>query len=156
MDIGKKIKHYRQLNKMTQKNLANSINKSIETIKKYENGNINPPIDVLKNIAESLGVNIFDFMNADFKEYESYCDDDKNHIYKLLNESNIVERILEYLGYSIESYKNDNDFLEYYLSLNDGRKIELHVDDITNIKDAIENAVNFEIQRILKRGWING
>lgn len=58
MNISERIKYYRSNRKVTQKKLADDIGKSIESIKKYEKGSINPPIDVLKKIAAALNTSL--------------------------------------------------------------------------------------------------
>lgn len=156
MDIGTKIKKARNKNGITQQNLADSIGKSVNTIKKYESNYTTPPTEVLQKIATILHLNLWDFISDDFKEYDSYCDEDKDYLYKLAAESNLMERVLEGFGYSIESHPNSDNSFMIYLVLKDGRKIKLNIEDINNIKEAIENTINFEIQRLLKRGWING
>lgn len=58
MNIGKNIKKYRKEKGMTQKELAEKINKSTITIRKYEANDTTPPIDVLGQIATILQVPI--------------------------------------------------------------------------------------------------
>jgi len=48
MNIGIKIKKYRELNKMTQKDVAEILEVEPGTISKYENGTIEPNIESLK------------------------------------------------------------------------------------------------------------
>lgn len=58
MNIGENIKKYRKEKKITQKLLASLINKNIRTVQKYENGEIDPPLEVLIDISEALKVTI--------------------------------------------------------------------------------------------------
>ncbi|MDY4822384.1 MAG: helix-turn-helix transcriptional regulator [Candidatus Onthovivens sp.] len=58
MNIGENIKKYRKEKKITQKLLAHLINKNIRTVQKYENGEIEPPLEVLINISEVLKVTV--------------------------------------------------------------------------------------------------
>ncbi len=64
MNIGEKIKYYRINKGFTQRKLADNIEKSIESIKKYEKGSINPPINVLKKIAATLEIEIDDLIST--------------------------------------------------------------------------------------------
>ena len=48
MSIGNKIKEYRELNKMTQKDIAEILEVEPGTISKYESGMIEPNIESLK------------------------------------------------------------------------------------------------------------
>lgn len=57
MDVGQKIKEIRRLSGMNQNQLANEINKSASTLKKYENGEVAITVEVLMDIAEVLEVN---------------------------------------------------------------------------------------------------
>ena len=56
MSIGNNIKKYRKLAHMTQVQLAEKINRSESTIRKYEANNIIPDFLVLDAIAKVLGV----------------------------------------------------------------------------------------------------
>ena len=62
-EIGKKIKQYRK-GKMTQQELAEKIGKTESSIRKYEKGLVTIPLDVLEQIASSLGITAFDLMGA--------------------------------------------------------------------------------------------
>ena len=52
MAIGDNIKKYRKINKMTQTELANKLNKSLRTIQKYESNTIKPPTKVIREISD--------------------------------------------------------------------------------------------------------
>ena len=54
-DIGNIIKELRLEKGITQSKLGDMIEKTNESIKKYESGYTTIPIDVLSNIAEALG-----------------------------------------------------------------------------------------------------
>ena len=56
MNIGKKIKKYRKLKKLTQKQLANQIEISETSIRRYERGERQPTVDVLNLIANALDI----------------------------------------------------------------------------------------------------
>lgn len=84
-EIGKRIKQYRR-GKMTQQELAEKIGKTESSIRKYEKGLVTIPLDVLENIATSLGITAFDLMGVEYwdkkypdiakksKEYEGFID----------------------------------------------------------------------------------
>lgn len=61
MNIGENIKRYRKEKKLTQQQLADQINKSTITVRKYEANDTLPPIDVLGDIATVLQVPV-DFL----------------------------------------------------------------------------------------------
>lgn len=58
MSISENIKFYRNEKGLTQQELADKIGKSINSVKKYESGYTNPPIDVINKIADVLEINI--------------------------------------------------------------------------------------------------
>ena len=73
MNIGNKIKQYRELNKMTQKDIAEVLGVEPGTISKYESGMIEPNIESIKKLAETFKITIdellkdeekFDFSNV--------------------------------------------------------------------------------------------
>ena len=58
MTLGERIKAARKEKGITQKELADLINKGFSTVQKYEIDVIEPPISVLEKIAEALEVNL--------------------------------------------------------------------------------------------------
>lgn len=56
MNTGQIIKKYRKEKKMTQKELGEIVGKAEITIRKYENENVNPPLNTLINIANVLHI----------------------------------------------------------------------------------------------------
>lgn len=54
--IGDNIKKYRKYRKLTQKQLGEKIDKKEITIRRYESGDIEPPIKVLLKISETLEI----------------------------------------------------------------------------------------------------
>ena len=64
--IGQSIKFYRKKAKLYQRDLARAINKSESSVRKYEEGKIQVPHEILNKIADALGVNAYDFMGADY------------------------------------------------------------------------------------------
>ena len=56
MTIGKNIQKYRNQCNLTQKQLSEKIGKGFSTVQKYEIDAIQPPLDVLKKIADVLSI----------------------------------------------------------------------------------------------------
>jgi len=54
--IGRKIKKYRELEKLTQKELGERCGIDAANIRKYENGKQNPKVETVKKIAAALGI----------------------------------------------------------------------------------------------------
>ena len=67
MNIGNKIKKYREENKMTQKDIAEILEVEPGTISKYESGIIEPNIESLKRLAETFGITVNELINNDEK-----------------------------------------------------------------------------------------
>ncbi len=76
MCIAINIQRARKAAKLTQAQLADKIGKGFSTIQKYELGLTNPPIEVMRKIAEVLEVPLADLINQEVadNEYELICD----------------------------------------------------------------------------------
>ncbi len=100
--LGKRIIKLRKDKKMSQTVLAKEIGISYAQIGRYETKGGQPPAEILKKIADTLGTTIDYLMNGDsnekaiatlkdaellqqFKEVENMNDDDKNVIKKLID-----------------------------------------------------------------------
>lgn len=68
--IGNNIKKHRK-DRMTQKELAGIIGRSIDTIKKYESGKATPPIEILTKIADALLIPIDELLNSETTSFSS-------------------------------------------------------------------------------------
>ena len=60
--IGKKIKEARNRASMTQQCLADKINKTESSIRKYEKGLVDIPLNVLNKIADALDISVNDLL----------------------------------------------------------------------------------------------
>ncbi|KAJ50045.1 transcriptional regulator with XRE-family HTH domain [Clostridium tetanomorphum] len=127
MNIGDRIKSLRKNNGLTQSDLANMIKKSTITIRKYESGDITPPLDVLNNIAKVLGVTVNDLLEFDVKLENgvtaSYSF--KNRIpnidkikAKSLSENELEKRRIAYLKKLYEENPNDKKISTIYKKIN--------------------------------------
>lgn len=67
MNIGSKIKKYRELQKMTQKDIAEILGVEAGTISKYESGIIEPNIDSIKKLAEIFNITIDELLKDEKK-----------------------------------------------------------------------------------------
>lgn len=61
--IGERIKKLRQAAGYTQKEFARLLNIPVSTYSNYENGNREPRISVLNEIAKKLNISLNDFLN---------------------------------------------------------------------------------------------
>lgn len=142
-EIGENIKQNRIKKGYTQQKLANEINKSLSTVKKYESGETLPPIDILKKISEALDISInslIEFMGPEEgtfynKSFERSVFSNIDSIYELVT-------FKEFLSYLIKTKKFQNEF---HLKLPDLSKEETDrlVNDIYNfIKFSCINMTN--------------
>ena len=67
MSIGNNIKQYRELNKMTQKDIAEILEVEPGTISKYESGIIEPNIESLKRLAETFNITVDELIKDEEK-----------------------------------------------------------------------------------------
>ena len=62
--IGNNIKRYRELRKLTQKQLADRLRISVKSIQRYETGENSIPIEILLGIGGELNVSIQDLISG--------------------------------------------------------------------------------------------
>ena len=56
---GETVRHFRLLNKLTQKQLANTANVALNTVKNLESGKLkNPTLNTMVKIADALGISV--------------------------------------------------------------------------------------------------
>lgn len=117
MNIGEKIKDYRKKAGLTQKQLAEKINRKEITIRKYESGEREPRISIIEDICEALdipidvfGEELFQIKNNNsnkgsqtfrdslvlFKKYQS------NPSYKYTSQSSFIQQLMVLYGYKYE------------------------------------------------------
>ena len=95
--ISKNIKYYRLIKSMSKKDLAEAVNVTPMAISNYESGKRKPEIDILKKIANVLGVRVVDFLtvrneNIQFSHNE------------FRKSSSLPKNTQEYIFESIEEY----------------------------------------------------
>lgn len=148
-EIGKKIKYYRKIKKITLEDLSKKIYKSVSTISKYENGLIKIDVESLYLIAHAFDININnllyiedeyilddskDFLPAFFnntaKFYSYFYDGRINKIVK--SKLNIVSKINNNT-YKVLMYMNYTDSQHYQICENTYSGIIEHFDAKSNI-----------------------
>lgn len=70
MSIGENIKNIRKNKKIKQIDLASNIKKSVRMLQKYENDSVTPSFDILKDIANALGVSVEELLGLKKKVYD--------------------------------------------------------------------------------------
>lgn len=102
MSLANNIKTQRRLKNLTQQQLSELINKNIRTIQKYEKGETTPSMDVLKDIANVLDIDI-DVLTSTYKKdndkdkiekYKKYATKDKFLYYDKMNPKEMEEMYL--------------------------------------------------------------
>ena len=70
MNIGNKIKTYRESKKMTQKDVSEILEVEPGTISKYESGMIEPNIESIKRLAETFGITIDELLKNEDEKFD--------------------------------------------------------------------------------------
>lgn len=111
MKVGNKIKEYRELNKMTQKDIAEILGVEPATICKYEAGIIEPSIESLKRLAETFNVTVDELIK----------DEEKFDISKI----NVLEVLREQkeMGLKRNLYHNTQIMFSYNTNHIEGSKL---------------------------------
>lgn len=134
MNIGEKIRNLRVKNKLTQKELADKINKSTITIRKYESQSIVPPIDVINQLSNLFNIS------------PSYLVDDTKNITDINNTLYLNDTFINNLfnHNSDELTLNDSDKFS-----NIPEEIKLKLENIKKTKQ-IFNDLNISLSVINK------
>lgn len=105
MSLGKTIQTLRKERNLTQNELAEKLYVSYQAVSQWENGNTNPDIAIIPNIADVFGITIDELFGRSkqetTKEESSYgkidIDNfDKNTLYVLLVEGNKLQKAINY------------------------------------------------------------
>lgn len=147
MNIGIKIKKYRELNKMTQKDVAEILEVEPGTISKYENGTIEPNIESLKRLAEIFNVTVDELV----KDEEEF-DVTKINLLEVLREQKEIglkgnlyhntQIVFAYNTNHIEGSKLTEDQTRYIYETN---TILFEGETIVNVDDILETANHFKL-----------
>lgn len=134
MTIGDNIKKYRKLARITQVELAQKINKSESTIRKYEANNVKPDFSVLDDIANVLGCTLIDLVNTTDMSINS------------ISEADYLNQYIKSLGYDITG-----DESEGYLVINTPEgEFEITEKDIDELSTTTKSFVLFKLQEMIK------
>lgn len=100
--IGNNIKKFRKNASLTQQQLADTLGKTESTIRKYENGSIEPPLSVLNEISKILKVTIWDLIGVDRQTAKEHGDTVKEWGLFYLDENERKEHEMQGLLYAQE------------------------------------------------------
>lgn len=147
MSIGDKIKEYRELNKMTQKDIAEILEVEPGTISKYETGMIEPNIESLKRLAETFSITV-DELIKDEKNF----DVTKINVLEVLREQKEMglkgnlyhntQIIFSYNTNHIEGSKLTEDQTRYIYETN---TILFEGQTVASVDDIVETSNHFKL-----------
>ena len=147
MSIENKIKKYRELNKMTQKDVAEILEVEPGTISKYETGMIEPNIESLKRLAETFNITVDELI----KDEEKF-DVAKINILEVLREQKEMELkgnlyhntqiIFAYNTNHIEGSKLTEDQTRYIYETN---TILFENQTVAIVDDIVETSNHFKL-----------
>ena len=129
--IGQNIKKIREINKMTQSELADKLKKTLSTVQRYEYGQITIPVFTLDIIADLFKVSVSDIIG----EYETE-----------LQKEELIENYIALMGYEVAVYSNDG--LDFTTFLRDKTGAILGEIDLEKIKEMVEDTLLDEIEYI--------
>lgn len=146
MNIGNKIKAYREKQRMTQKDVAEILEVEPGTISKYESGMIEPNIESIKKLAETFGITIDELIRDD------KFDILKINILDILREQkemklkgNLYHNIQVIFAYNtnhIEGSKLTEDQTRYIFETN---SILFEGQTVASVDDILETANHFKL-----------
>lgn len=147
MKVGNKIKEYRELNKMTQKDIAEILGVEPATISKYEAGTIEPSIESLKRLAETFNVTVDELI----KDEEKF-DVSKINVLEVLREQkemglkgNLYHNTQIMFSYNtnhIEGSKLTEEQTRYIFETN---TILFEGETVASVDDILETANHFKL-----------
>ncbi len=134
MEIGDRIKYYRNKLKISQEELANKCGLSRNAIYNYEKGKRRPDFLVLDDIAQALECNLIDLVGL------------QNEDHKTSSNNYSLEHYLGTLGYEIIA-EEENGYL--ILKAAEGQ-YEITMDDLNELTSSTESFIRFKISEIIK------
>lgn len=97
-NVAKNLKHYRELKKLTQRELAEKIGVKHNTISSWENGTNSIDVSVLMQICDLLGVTLDEiYRGKKYEEAITKLSEKEQHVLYLLNKLPIEEQ-LKFIG----------------------------------------------------------
>ena len=131
--VGKRIKKWRKLKKITQEQLARKIEMNVKSIQRYETDTNPIPIDVLNNIAIALNIGI------DKLSYEENTQ----------NTSDIKLTDIEYIYYEVREINSLMLALEEGI-FGDNWKPKMYMDGYTHVWNMVVN-VQGNLEKLVHR-----
>lgn len=148
MNLGNKIRKYREENKMTQKDIAEILEVEPGTISKYESGILEPSIESIKRLADTFGVTIDELLKDDDEKFD-IANVNVLEILKEQKEMNLkgnlyhnTQIIFAYNTNHIEGSKLTEDQTRYIFETN---TILFEEETVARVDDILETANHFKL-----------
>lgn len=158
MSMGDTIKKYRKLKGLTQKELGEKIGRTQRTIQAYEKNEVVPPLTIIKNLANILGISNYELMQGgspdekleNLKKFPTHDESDIDDFAKQLN--------IDYLNLNPEDKKNISDLYiagrNMYQKMIDLTETDLYIYDfnmdIHNKAPIFKEASTYDIENVYK------
>lgn len=94
-EIGKNIKHYRQINNISREVLSEKLDISVHTLAKYEQGQREATYETLNKICEILKISIHDIFgesSIDTNFYQTFYDD----LHNITNTKKLIQLLFQH------------------------------------------------------------
>lgn len=95
--LGEKIKTLRKSNNLTQKELALKIGVTASTVTKYENGQLEPNIDILNKISNIFNISVSNLIDDNYSRKEFSTESEFLNFYELRNSKEIADETISEL-----------------------------------------------------------
>ena len=148
MNLGDKIKKYREENKLTQRDIAGILEVEPATVSKYESGMIEPNIESIKRLAKIFGITIDELLKTEEEKF----DVSKINILDVLREQKEMKLkgnlyhntqvIFSYNTNHIEGSKLTEDQTRYIFETN---TILFEGQTVASVDDILETSNHFKL-----------
>lgn len=141
--LGEKIKTFRKSNNLTQKELALKIGVTASTVTKYENGQLEPNIDILNKISNIFNISVSNLIDDNYSRKEFSTESEFLNFYELLNSKEIAdETISELTKFIILAVINKYNLNIDINQIDDSDKKLIFNLASSSVKVFIENLIN--------------
>lgn len=142
--VGQSIKQHRKSAGLTQEELARKIKKTESSIRKYEKGLVQIPIDVVEQIAIALGTTPFELMGADYWDVKH--PEIKKHVDTI---EGLLSLLADIYGYAeLKWVEGKNASSCYYLVGEKEKQFILHEVDVDNLVELAKESIKPLVERI--------
>ena len=146
--LGDKIKLYRENKKMTQNDIANTLDVSPATVSKYESGALEPNIESLKRLSELFGISIDELL----RDEEEKFDISKINVLDVLREQkemklkgNLYHQTQISFAYNTNHIEGSTLTEEQTRYIYETNTILFESDTVAKVDDILETANHFKL-----------